>query len=247
MNRTPLILIHGFPLDSTMWDATRAILESSGVTIITPNLPGFGGTDPLPGEKPTIDDYAAMIAAIIAGLPGKKAIVGGFSMGGYISLTLLREHPALLAGLMLIDTRPDADTADTKGQRDQNIELVKTQGVAALAENMLPKLLTKTADAGLKESVRTLIGRQSVKGITQALVAMRDRADHSALLPSLKLPVLIVVGDSDTLTPRSVAIGMHNVMPHAMLVQVAKAAHGAPLEQPESVASAIKTFLTVMR
>src|SRR4051794_27875796 len=111
----PILLIHGFPLDGTMWRHQAEFLRSRGHEVLTPNLPGFGDppamASPAKGQA-TMESYAATIHGIIQQLPGKQAVVGGFSMGGYIMLALLREHPECVAAAMFIDTRAEVDTPE---------------------------------------------------------------------------------------------------------------------------------------
>lgn len=241
----PIVLIHGFPLDSAMWEAQERALRAAGHTVIVPDLPGFGSTPPWPAEQYGMERLADHIAEIVRVLPEKKAIIGGFSMGGYIALALQREHPDLVAGLMLIDTRADPDPEETKLSRQKSIALVQSSGLPPLTDAMLPRLLSTFATQEVRQTLRAIMLRQSTAGVIGALQAMLKRRDQRDLLAVLKTPALIVVGDSDVLTPRSVALAMHNLMPHAMLIQVARAGHMAPLEQPQSVNDAMLNFLTV--
>lgn len=243
---TPIVLIHGFPFDGSMWSAPAKALRALGYPVITPDLPGFGATAPFAQSHVTIEDYAEEIYKIIQQQAGGQAIVGGLSMGGYITMALLREHPEVVRAAMLIDTRPEPDTREARAGRLKAIEQVQAGGTGAICDGMLEKVLSAGASAALRQEIRAMMLRQSPAGVIAALQAMSRRQDSTELLPTLKIPVLLVVGDHDTLTPPAVAIAMHNHMPHAMLAQIANAGHLAALEQPQAVTSAMKTFLATM-
>jgi 3-oxoadipate enol-lactonase len=229
-----------------MWAAQASALAAAGYRVTAPNLPGFGGTPAWPKDHCTIDHYADEIHKIIKNDLGGQAAVAGFSMGGYILMALLREHPESVRAGMFINTRPEADTAEIRGNRLKSIEQVRAAGTSAIAEMMLDRLLARKNAPAIRQQVRDMILRQSPEGVIGALHAMSRRPDSTDLLATLKIPMLIMVGDHDAVTPPGVAIAMHNHMPHAMLVQIANAGHLAPIEQPEAVNTAMLTFLATV-
>ena len=238
----PIVLIHGYPLDGSMWAAQAAALQADGHQVLTPDLPGFGGTPP-PDPECTIGDYASFVHTLIREQAGGRAIVGGLSMGGYVVLELLQSYPEAVAAALLIDTRPEADTPEVRAGRQQSAAQIQQSGMAAVCYAMLERLVSRHAAPQLRQTVRDMMLRQPVAGVLAALHAMARRPDSTDLLATLKIPMLLVVGDHDVITPPSVAFSMHNHMPHAMLVQVADAGHLTPMEQPAAVTQAIKTFL----
>jgi pimeloyl-ACP methyl ester carboxylesterase len=244
----PIVLIHGFPLDNTMWQAQVQHLTAMGYTVIAPNLPGFGNppTPPISPEYATIDAYAEFIHNIIQQQPGKKAIVGGLSMGGYILLALLREHPGDVAAAMLLDTRAEADSPEGKAARLKSIQEVQAGGPGSIIEGLLTKQLRKKPLEAHRQKVREMMQRQSAQAIIAAQTAMSKRHDHTDLLAQLKIPVLIVVGAEDAITPPSVALSMQSHLPHAMLTQIVNAGHLTPVEQPAAVNSTLDTFLATV-
>jgi len=243
--KLPIVLIHGFPLDGAIWLAQAEALRAVGYNVLTPSLPGFGTTPPWAHDQGTIEDYAQEIYRLIA-QAGGQAIVGGFSMGGYVVMALLREHPAAVRGAMLFNTRPEADTPEVRAARQKMIQQVQQEGTAAICAAMADKLLSPKSSPALRQQVRNLMAVQSPAGVIAALQAMAHRQDSTPLLPTLTIPVLLVVGDHDTITPPAVALNMHNHMPHAMLVQVANAGHLTMMEQPAAVTQAITTFLATL-
>jgi 3-oxoadipate enol-lactonase len=249
----PIVLIHGFPFDASMWESQAAFLRDKGHTVLTPTLPGFGGSVPLPRDQTSIQAYATEIHKFIDNQAGGRAIVGGFSMGGYVLLSLLRECPECVAAAMLIDTRPDADKPEARAARLKSIEQIDKEGAAGAAQvfdAMLPKVLRKKPDPETKTKARLLMEPQVAHngaGAANALFAMAKRRDQSDLLAEIKIPVLIVVGSEDGITPPSVALSMQSHMPHAMAVQIVSAGHLSPVEQAGPVNAAIETFLATVK
>src|SRR6185436_13611706 len=133
----PVILLHAFPLKADMW---RAQLESvpQGWRFIAPDLRGFGRFLPPEGGRITMDDYAADVLALMDGLELDDAVIGGLSMGGYVAFAMYRQAPRRFTGLVLADTRSQADTPQARQVREQTRELVRTDGPRALAEQSLP-------------------------------------------------------------------------------------------------------------
>ncbi|HEY2589618.1 MAG TPA: alpha/beta hydrolase [Tepidisphaeraceae bacterium] len=239
----PLVLVHGFPLDSRMWDAPVSELSSDFRTI-APDLRGFGQThasDPFTMES-MADDLHALLERIGA-LP---CVLAGLSMGGYIALAYVRKYPADLRGLMLIDTKAEGDTAEQKEGRQKTIDLVRSQGAKAVAEQMLPKMLaeeTPKRRPAVAQALRGLMEACPPKTIEHALLAMRDRPDQSSNLSSIAMPTLIIVGDHDAITPVAIAQSLQKQIPHAQLVVITGAGHMAPMEQPAQVNQAMARFL----
>ena len=243
----PIVLIHGFPFDATMWRHQVDFLRGAGRTVITPNLPGFGGMEAWPRDKTSMEAFAELVHGVIEKEAGGKAIVGGFSMGGYVLLALLRDYPESVGAAMLVDTRPDADSAEARANRLKSIDEIKEKGPSGVYDGMVVKQLSKKPSAAVKVEARGLMEKQPGEAAANALWAMSRRRDQTDLLPELTLPVLIVVGAEDRITPPSVALNMQSHMPHAMVVQLVGAGHLTPLEQPKAVNGAIETFLATVK
>lgn len=234
----PMVLIHGFPLSSEMWQPQRAALQHR-FRVITPDLRGMGRSD-VPTGGYSMTTYADDLVALMDELGIAQAIVGGMSMGGYIAFALLRRAPDRIKGLMLIDTKatPDDDTA--KAKRRSLIEQVRTQGSAAAADtgNMLtPRTHEEQPD--LVDYVKRIMLAAPADGIVGALEAMIERPDSSAMLPNIAVPTLVVVGSDDPLTPPNAARAMAEAIPNAQLVVIGGAAHASNLERPDQVNKAL--------
>lgn len=248
----PIILVHGFPFDGSMWSRQVEFLRSpagGGRKVVTPDMPGFGHPPKSPApakDKATIELFARELHAVI-GEHGGRAIVGGMSMGGYILLALLREFPEDVAAAMFIDTRADDDSAEARRNRLNSIDDVQTHGTANLIETLTGKLLSKKSAKSTRQLVRAMMERQPADAVIAAQTAMARRRDQTDLLADLKIPALIVVGAEDVITPPSVALAMQSHMPHAMLAQIVSSGHMTPVEQPDAVNGAIKTFLATVK
>src|SRR5262245_2483567 len=136
---TLVLLLHAFPLDSSMWKSQIADLASH-YRVVAPNLPGFGGSAISAGL--TVDSAADVVAELLDHLGvNERVIVCGLSMGGYVALAFARLYPQRLGGLILADTKADPDDDAGRAGRDKLIQLVTNRGPTALIEQLLPKLL----------------------------------------------------------------------------------------------------------
>lgn len=239
----PVLFVHGFPLDHTMWTHQLAALD--GWRRIAPDLRGAGDSD-VPSDDYAMGRYAEDLRAVCDGLDVAGVVCCGFSMGGYVLFEFLRRHGSRVRGVVLCDTRPEPDTVEGQRARDEHIALVSRGGVAALADRVVPKLLGATTRAGrpeLVEQVRGMALRQSAAGLVGALRAMRDRPDSTPLLSGITVPALVVHGAEDEVAPPAIGRAMAARIPGAQYVEVEGAGHLAPLEQPERVTRALREFL----
>jgi 3-oxoadipate enol-lactonase len=243
--RGTLVLLHAFPLNARMWER-QLTLSELGWHVIVPQLRGFdGGT----GEPPasSVDDYAGDVIDLLDSLHVDEAVIGGLSMGGYIAFAVLRHAARYVHALILADTKPQADSPEAIVGRKKLLQTVEEKGPAAVAEEMIPKLLGETT---LRERpdvvarVRELILANSTDAIAGAIRALMSRPDSTPLLATIHVPTLIVVGLEDTVTPPANALEMQRAIGGAELVQIPGAGHLANLEQPEPFDAALARFLS---
>lgn len=237
----PVLFVHGFPLDRTLWTPVLDALD--GTYRIAPDLRGFGRSD-APDLGYSMATYADDLIALLDSLGVGRAVVCGLSMGGYIALELARRAPERLAGLVLMDTRANADSAEARRERDATAQQVRDRGPGPIAEAMMGRLLSERTPAVVAERVRATIMRTPVAGLIGALGAMRDRPDSTGLLSRLSaVPTLVVVGEDDPITPPATARDLANAIPGARLEVVSGAAHLPPLEQPKATARLLGDFI----
>jgi 3-oxoadipate enol-lactonase len=171
-----VLLLHAFPLDERMWEPQRPALAEHDVT--APRLYGRGRT---------MDAWADSIAAETEG----ELVVVGASMGGYCALALARRVPERVRGLLLVGARTDADSEERRAGRADTIELIRNEGPGGLWQTMLPKLFADESHA----DEDLLFG--DADALIQAVEAIRDREDSTAVVRSFAGPVQFVVGEHD--------------------------------------------------
>ena len=241
----PVILfVHGYPLDRTIWQHQVGAL--TGWRRVAPDLRGFGLSD-APDLGYSIGTYADDLAALLDALGVERAVLCGHSMGGYIAFDFARRHRARLRALVLVDTRAEADSAEGKKGRDAAMTTVREQGAAAIAAQMLPKMLgasTTKAMPQVVDRVRGIMESAPPSGILGALGAMRDRPDSTPLLAELAgLPTLVIVGEQDDLIPPPMSRAIAEGIPGAVLSVVRNAGHLPPVEQPTAFTRVLGEFL----
>ena len=227
-----------------MWDGQLA-LASGGWRVIAPHFRGVdGGTGDPPATS--LEDYVGDVIDLLDALHIKQAVVGGLSMGGYTAFAMLRHAASYFQGLILADTRPEADTPEGVEGRKKMLELVQAKGPAAVAQEMIPKLLSETTRQTRPEvvdRVRSLVLSNSADAIAGAVRALMTRPDSTPLLSTIHFPTLILVGDEDTVTPPPLAEELRRGIAGSEHVVIAAAGHLSSLEQPVSFNAALARFL----
>lgn len=232
---TPLVLLHGFPLDHHLWDEVVPLLEDT-FDVILPDLRGFGNSTML--DLPSsIDDYASDIASLLDHLNIQRAAIVGHSMGGYVALAFARLYPERVSGLGLVSSQVLADAPDRKAGRYKSAAEVSEKGIGSVVEAMTSKF---TADEKLQAYARASMERQQPAAYIGALKAMAERADSTSLLSSFNFPVVVVHGDADALIPIDRAREVKEALPKAHLVEINGAGHMPMMEAKENTADALK-------
>ena len=242
----PVLFLHAFPLDRSMWRPVSAALTR--YRRIPPDLRGFGASD-VPDSGYSIGEYAADMAELVRALRAGPAVVCGISMGGYVAFELYRRHPEIVRALVLVNTRAEPDDAEGRARRDAMIARVRRDGCGFLADEMVPKLLAPESQATRPEvvsQVRTIIGRAHPNGVAGALAAMRDREDATPVLPTIRVPTLVIAGRGDQLIAPAAQRAMADAIPEAHFTQLPDAGHLAPLEQPVNTGRVIGEFLEAL-
>ena len=232
---SPLVLLHGFPLDHHLWDEVVPLLEDT-FDIILPDLRGFGESTTVDSPY-SMDDYAAEIAGLLDQLGIQRAAIVGHSMGGYAALAFARLYPERVSGLGLVSSQVLADAPERKEGRYKSAADVSANGIESVVATMTPKF---TSDERLQSYARESMEQQQPAAYVGALKAMAERADSTALLPSFSFPVVIVHGDTDALIPIDRAREVKEALPQAHLVEISGAGHIPMLEAKEKTAEALK-------
>lgn len=239
-----LVLIHGFPLNPSMWDPQLVVAER-GWRLIVPELRGFGdGT----GDPPvtSIDDYAGDTIDLLDRLHVESAVICGLSMGGYIAFSMFRHAPNYFRALVLADTRSQGDTPEAAAGRKNMQQLAREKGTAAIADALLPKLVgetTRREQPAVADAVRNQITGNTVEAIVGALTALMTRPDSTPTLSTIRCPVQIIVGDEDAITPPPLSEQMHRDIPGSELTVIKGAGHMSNMEQPAVFNDTLTRFL----
>ncbi len=249
-----VVLLHAFPFDRHVWDDVVDSLAQEGWDVVVPDLRGFGesayGEDG-PDDDPSLTWMARDVLGILDRMGVSAAVFAGISMGGYVAMEIVRQDPARVAGIALVDTKATADGDEAKANRLKVAQQVLDAGSTdALARAMLPSLLGTTSHADRPEvvaKVRAWIEESDPRAVAWAQRAMAARPDSLPDLASLAVPALVVWGVEDGMSPRPEQDLMVEAMRDARLVVITESGHLSTVEAPEQVADALVTFLADVR
>jgi 3-oxoadipate enol-lactonase len=240
----PVLLLHGYPHDRTLWSAQLAA-PPAGARLIAVDLPRFG--ESAGAEIPSLDHWADWCVAVCDSLGLDKVVFAGLSMGGYLAFAIWRRHRERVRALVLADTRAGADTDEGKAKRLAMKELATAKGAGAIAEAMMPGMVGKTTRASRPQVVAMLdamMRNASVGAIHDALDAMRTRDDSTPTLATIDVPTLIICGDEDALTPVKESEAMHKAIANSQLAVIPGAGHASCIEHPAAFNALLSGFLT---
>ncbi|GCE13332.1 alpha/beta fold hydrolase [Tengunoibacter tsumagoiensis] len=242
----PVLFLHAFPLNRSMWtELMTALLSEQRYRLVACDYRGFGESS-LSNGILTMETVADDIVALMDALGMKQAVLCGLSMGGYVAFAMLRKYPQRIAGLIFADTKPAADTEEGKINRERLAELALTRGTQAVADLQIPRLLaerTRRQQPEVEVRVRQLIAANTVQAIAAASRGMAEREDASDLLAQIVCPTLVIVGEQDLVTPPDLVQRYVEHIPKAQCVVLAQSGHLTCLEQPEAFLAQVRAFL----
>lgn len=229
----PVVLIHAFPLCHAMWEPQVAALRR-GFRVVSYDIRGLGRSAAGDGQS-TMELLVDDLAALLDRLELPAAVLCGLSLGGYIALRFAQREPARVRGLVLADTRSQADSDEAKLSRAAAMRAIKAEGLAPFARGFVPKLFAPATLAGAEPcvaEVAAMIRRSRPLGVCSALLAMLSRTDTTPALPGLQVPCLVLAGESDVLTPPAGARTLAAAIPKAEFAVIPGAGHLSSLENP---------------
>jgi 3-oxoadipate enol-lactonase len=240
-----LLLVHGFPLDHTMWQA-QIDEFSRGYRVLAPDLRGFGASLLGDGEV-TMRRYSDDLALLLDRLDiHEKIIFCGLSMGGYIAWQFWQKYAERLAARVICDTRAVADTPEARAGRTALAARVLAIGSQAAADAMLPKLFGPESERNHPAAIaatRAVILRNPAAGIAAALAGMAKRPDVTDMLGGIAVPTLVIVGEHDAISPPAEMRGIADRIPGAEFVMIRGAGHMSPMENSLDFNAALHRFL----
>jgi len=242
--KIPVIFLHGFPFDKSMWKGQLDSLNSS-YRLIACDIRGFGkSTDE---ETPlSIDLFSEDLIAFLDKLNIKKAIVCGLSMGGFIALNAIKKFPERFEALILCDTQCIADTTEVKENRYKAIDQINRDGVSIFNEKFIksvfhPNSLTNKTE--LVENLSTVVFTNSKEIIIAGITALAGRPETCSSLSAIRIPTLIICGREDSVTPLVQSEFMHEHIEGSNLKIIDNAGHVSNLEQPDEFNKYLRNFL----
>jgi 3-oxoadipate enol-lactonase len=239
-----IVFIHGFPFSHEMWNQQIDLLKKD-YRVIAYDLRGHGRSGVGDGQYAFeffVDDLIGLLDHLKIG----KAVLCGLSIGGYIALRAVERNPERVKGLILCDTQSGPDSNEAKLRRAATIKAVKTDGVNVYAEGLVKALFTPvsfTTKADVVERIKETVRSTSSVGICGTLLALAGRTDTTPSLPSIKIPVCILVGEHDPITPPRLSEEMHGKIPNSEFHVVLNAAHLSNLENPNAFNKHLLDFL----
>lgn len=239
----PLVFLHAFPFNRSMWEPQLKAL-SNGFRVITVDLRGHGESD-APLWRYTMGQFADDVKGLLDHLAIQQAVLVGLSMGGYVMFALYRKHQDRVKGLVFADTRAEPDSPEQTGWRFRLAQRVYKEGAGAVVEEMLPKLLAPTSyqtKPALVQQVRAIMAGSHISGIVGDLMAIAERPDSTPLLKEITCPTLVLVGAMDALTSPAENKRIADGIPGARFQIIPSAGHLSNLEQPEAFNEAVRVF-----
>lgn len=240
----PIIFLHGFPFDKSMWNDQLEFLKSNH-RVIACDIRGFGqSTDE--ASHLSMDLFADDVIKFMDTLKIEKAIICGLSMGGFIALNLMKRFQERFSALILCDTQCIADTAEVKENRFKAIEKIEADGVFDFNDGFIKKVFHKESLENKKELVRNLrnvVFSNSEHIIKQGLIALAERSETCSILNEIHIPTLILCGREDEVTPLVQSEMMFSSIDGSVLHVIDKAGHVSNLEQPDVFNKHLLDFL----
>lgn len=244
----PIIFLHGFPFDKSMWNAQLDFLKTTN-RVIACDIRGFGSTHDDESDL-SIDLFTDDLISFMDKLSIDKAIICGLSMGGYIALNAVKRFPDRLEALILCDTQCIADSPEAKDKRYAKMDEIASSGKSAFTEGFIKGIFHEeslTHKKGVVEKLRSVVNSNSQHILINGLTAIAERTESCSVLSKVNIPTLIICGKDDALTPVAQSEMMHEAIQRSVLRIIDQAGHVSNLEQPLAFNKHIADFLNTLR
>ncbi|MGE5440311.1 MAG: alpha/beta fold hydrolase [Bacteroidota bacterium] len=243
-NNKPVIFIHGFPFDHTMWKSQVEFLKQN-YYCVTYDIRGLGKSDAGDGQY-TIESFTDDLFKIIDELKLMKPVLCGLSMGGYIALRAIERSQDRFSGLVLMNTKAAPDDNEGKLKRADGIKKINTQGIEKFISTFVPNCFGDIAMSEMKKMYEGTLKKSmqsNPTGVKGCLLAMAGRTDLEPFLGKIELPTLVLCGSLDKLIPPPVMRAMSEKIKGSEFAATPRAGHLTPLENPEFVNDVLAGFL----
>ena len=236
-----VVLIHGWPLNRSIWSEVTPRIAAAGFRVLAPDLPGFGDSPPVDPSGTTVESYSDHVSGFLAAFSRRRFAVAGHSFGGYVALALADRHPDLVSGLGLVASRTTADNEMARQGRHETITKVRAGGPKALLPGLPEKLVGPEADPRWRREAARLIEGSRPDGVIAGLSAMVARPDRTRTFESFVGPRLVIHGTVDALIPLYEAA-------EAPIREILSGVGHMPMwESPEATADAVIRFARSVR
>ncbi len=239
-----VVLLHGFPLHSGMWEPQLPYLASR-FRVIAPDYRGLGRSEPAPAVS-SMELLAGDVVQLLRQLGIRRAAFAGLSMGGYVAFELYRRAPELFRGLVLCTTKAVPDTQEQKDVREASARSALAKGLGWVADELGPRILRPEPDPEVLARVKQIMKEGTPEGVAAAQRGMAARPDSVPTLSRITCPTLIIAGEQDQLMPFAETQRMAQTIPGARLVRIPGAGHMPNLEAPNAFNTALSTFLATL-
>jgi pimeloyl-ACP methyl ester carboxylesterase len=236
-------LLHGFCETNQIWDRLRVAL-SDEFNVVAPDLPGFGQS-PLPQAPFQLSDIAGRLHSWLQNLELSNYIVIGHSLGGYVTLEMVRSFSKNMNGFGLFNSSVFEDSQDKKTNRDKLIDFIAREGVKPFIKTFVPSLFNPERIQEFQnviDEIRAIGETTSPETVMAYASAMRDRYDSFDLLKNNSDKALLIAGEKDQNVPIESSLKMAKVMPENQVYILPDTAHMGMFEQEELSAEIIRTF-----
>ncbi len=243
-SKQPIIFVHGFPYDHTMWDKQIDHLKDD-YYCVTYDIRGLGSSSVGDGQY-TMESYVDDLLEIISELKLTKPVLCGLSMGGYMAFRAIERSQDTFGALILSDTRAEADSDEGKLIRASKIKQINEEGIEAFVDSFVPTCFAHDTIVNRSDLFQSVLNKCKTNdpiGVKGALIAMLSRTDTTNYLSNISIPTLIIVGENDALTPPAVMKSLNESIPNSKFVVISDSGHMTPIEKPEAVNEAISDFM----
>lgn len=239
----PLVFLHGFCEDSSLWETYVEPFKSQHQVILI-DLMGFGKSE-VP-KVATINYLAKAIKAVLEELKIEKCLMIGHSLGGYVTLAFAELFPDFLSGICLFHSHPFADSAAKKANRQKAINFINHHGTRPFLKQLIPTLFSERFRNEKREVINEMIEKAALydkNGIISALEAMKNRPDYTTILETLEVPVLMIIGKQDAVIPYTDSLKMSHLPKVALVRFLEEVGHVGMLEATEKTQEILSEFI----
>jgi pimeloyl-ACP methyl ester carboxylesterase len=240
----PLILLHGFAEDSSVWDNQVAYLKNNHRLII-PDLPGSGKSSPSPGDT-TMEELAHSVKTILDTEAISECVLIGHSMGGYITLAFAELYPGMLKAFGLFHSTSYADSDEKKAARRKGIDFIRKNGSAPFIKQSVPNLFSETTRKEHPGWIDTLIEKYAdfdPGSLIRYYEAMIRRPDRSHILQQFPRPVLFIIGEQDNTIPLTISLQQSHMPNVSYIYTLEQAGHMGMWEDTAKSNHILEEFL----